>query len=110
MKVIILPGVLYMCETWSFLLREKCSLRVFENKVLRRLFAPKREVVVGGWRRLHNEAIHQLYTSQDVIRVIKSRRMRWAAHIACMEEVRNMYKILVGKPGGKRPLGRLRHR
>jgi hypothetical protein len=77
---------------------------VFENRVLRRIFGPKRDEVTGGWTKLHN-----LYSSQDIIRLIKLRRMRWAGHVAHIEEMRNVY-ILVGKLEGKRPLGRLRHR
>jgi hypothetical protein len=76
--------------------------------VLRRIFGPMRKEVVRGWRKLHNE-FHNLYTSSDIIRVIKSRRMRWTEHMACMGEMRNAYNILVGKPEGKRPLGRPTH-
>jgi hypothetical protein len=75
---IILPVVLYGCETWSVTLREEHRLRVFENRVLRRLFGPKRDEVTGQWRRLHNEELNDLYSSTNIIRVIKSRRMRWA--------------------------------
>jgi hypothetical protein len=74
--------VLYGYETWSLTLREEHRLRVFENRVLRRICGPKREEVVGGWRRLHNEELHNLYTSPDIIRVIRSRKMRWAGHVA----------------------------
>jgi hypothetical protein len=83
---------------------------VFENRVLRRIFGPKRDGVTGGWRKLHNEELHNLYTSSSIIRIIKSRRMRWAGHVARMGEKRNVYSLLVGKPEGKRPLGRLRRR
>jgi hypothetical protein len=83
---------------------------VFENKVLRRIFGPKRDVVTGGWRKLHNEELHNLYTSPSIIRIIKSRRMRWAGHVARMGEKRIVYRLLVGKPEGKRPLGRPRRR
>jgi hypothetical protein len=76
--------------------------------VLRRLFGPKRGKVTGDRRKLHNEELHNLYTSPNIIRMIKSRRMRWAGHVARMGELRNAYSILVGKPGGKRPLGRPR--
>jgi hypothetical protein len=100
--------ILYGCETWSLTLREEHKLRVFENRVLRRIFGPKRDEVTGGWRRLHNEELHDLYSSP--IRIIKSRGMRWAGHVARMGKKRNMYKLLVGKPEGKRPLGRPRRR
>jgi hypothetical protein len=84
---------------------------VFENRVLRRIFGPKRDEVTGGWRKLHNEGLHNLYSSPCIIRIIKSRRMRWAGHVAArMGEKRNVYRLLVGKPEGKRPLGRPRHR
>jgi hypothetical protein len=85
-------------------------LRVFENRVLRRTFGPKRDEVTGEWRKLHNEELHNLYSSPDIIRQVKSRRMRWAGHVARMEEERKVYKVLVGKPEGKRPLGRPRRR
>jgi hypothetical protein len=109
-KTIILPVVLYVCETWSLTAREGHKLRVFENKVLRRIFGPKRDGVTGGWRKLHNEEIHNLYSSPSIIRIIRSRRMRWAGHVARMGEWRNVYRLLVGKPEGKRPLGRPRRR
>jgi hypothetical protein len=83
---------------------------VFENRVLRRIFGPKGDEVIGGWRKLHNGGLHNLYCSPSIIRLIKSRRMAWAGHVARMEEKRNAYRILVGKPEGKRPLGRPRHR
>jgi hypothetical protein len=107
-KTIILPVVLYGCETWSLTLREELRLRVFENRVLRRIFGPRRDEVTGGRRKLHNEVLHILYSSPSIIRMIKSRRMRWAGHVARMGEKRNAYRILVGKPEGKRPLGRPR--
>jgi hypothetical protein len=97
--------VLYGCETSSQTLREKHRLRVFENRVLRRISGPKRDEVTGGWRKLHN-----LYSSPNIIRMIKSMRMRWAGHVARMEKNRNACRILVGKPEGKRPLGRPRRR
>jgi hypothetical protein len=96
---------LYGCETWSLTLREKHGLRVFENRVRRRIFRPKREEVAGGWRRLHNEKLPNLYASLNIIRVIKP-SMRWAGHVACMGEMRHAYKVLVRKAEGRRPLGR----
>jgi hypothetical protein len=83
---------------------------MFENRVLRRIFGPKRDEVTGGWRKLHNKKLHGLYSSPSIIRVIKARRMRWAGHVARMGEVRSAYNILVGKPEGRRPLGRTRRR
>jgi hypothetical protein len=83
---------------------------VFENRVLRRIFGPKRDEVTGERRKLHNEELRDLYSSQSIIRIIKSRRMRWAGHVALMGEKRNAYRLLVGKPKGKRPLGRPRRR
>jgi hypothetical protein len=91
-------------------LKEEHSLRVFENRVLRRIFGPKRDEVAGQWRKMHNGELHNLYSSPDIIRQIKSRRMRWAGHVARMGEGRNVYRVLVGKPEGKRPLGRPRRR
>jgi hypothetical protein len=83
---------------------------VFENRVLRRIFGPKRDEVTGEWRKLHSDELHNLYSSTDIIRQVKSRRMRRAGHVARMGEERNVYKVLVGKPEGKRPLGRPRRR
>jgi hypothetical protein len=79
---------------------------VFENRVLRRIFGPKKDEVTGEWRKLHNEELRGLYSSPRIIRIIKSRRMRWAGHVARMGKTRNAYRLLVGKPEGKRPLGR----
>jgi hypothetical protein len=93
-----------VCETWFLLLREEGQLRVFENRVLRGIFGPKRDEMTGGWRKLHNEDVHNLYSSPNKIRMIKSRRMRWTMYVARMEEKRNSYKILVGRPKGKRSL------
>jgi hypothetical protein len=81
---IILPVVLYGCETWSLKVREEHKLKVFENRVLRRIFVPKKDRVTGGWRKLHNEELHNLYSSPIIIRIITSRRMRWAGHVARM--------------------------
>jgi hypothetical protein len=91
-------------------LREECKLRVFENKVLRRIFGPKRDEVTGEWRRLHNKELYALCSSPNIIQVIKSRRLRWAGHVAHMGERRGAYRALVGKPEGRRPLGRTRCR
>jgi hypothetical protein len=84
-------------------------LRVFENWMLRRIFGPNREED-GSWRKLHNDELHSLYSSPNIVRVIKSRRMRWAGHVAHMGDRRGVYRVLVGRPKGKRPLGRHRHR
>jgi hypothetical protein len=100
-KTIILSVVLYGCETWSVTLREEHRLRVFENRVLRGTFGPKGDEVTGEWRMLHSGELHNLYSSPDIIRQIKSRIMRWAGHVARMGEGRNVYRILVGKPEGK---------
>jgi hypothetical protein len=109
-KTIILPVVLYGCETWSHALREEHRLRVFDNRVLRRIFGPMRNEVAGEWRKFHNEELHNFYSSPDMIRQVKSRRMRWAGHVARMGEERKLCKVLVGKPEGKKPLGRPRRR
>jgi hypothetical protein len=108
-KTVILSVVLYGCETWSLTLREEHRLRVYENRVLRKIFGPKREED-GSWRKLHNVELHDLYSSPNIVRVIKSRRMRWAGHVARIGEGRGAYRVLVGRPKGKRPLGRPRHR
>jgi hypothetical protein len=89
-------------------LREEHKLSVFENRVLRRIIERKRDGVMGGWRKLHNEELCDLYSSPNTIRMVKSRRMRWTGHVARMWEKRNAYRLLVGKPEGKRPLGRPR--
>ena len=91
------------CETWLLTLREERKLRVFENMVLRRIFGPTRD-----WRRLRNKELNNLYCSPNIVWVIKSRRMRWVGHVARMGEERGVYRVLVGKPEGKRPLGRPR--
>ena len=106
----IVTPVLHGCETWSLTLREETKLRVFENTVLRRIFGPRRDEVTGEWRRLHNEELNDLYCSRNIVRVIKSRRMRWAGHVARMGEERGVYRVLVGKPEGRRSLGRPRFR
>jgi hypothetical protein len=108
-KTLVLPAVLYGCETWSLTLGEEHRLRVFENRVLRKIFGPKREED-RLWRKLYNDELHSLYSSPNIVRVIKSRRMRWAGHVAHMGEGRGVYRVLVGRPEGKRPLGRPRRR
>ena len=102
--------VLYGCETWSLTLRDECRLRAFENRVLRRVLGPKRDEVTGEWRKLHNEELSDLYSLSNIVRVVKSRRMRWAWHVACMGEGRGVHRVLMGKAEGKRPLGRPRRR
>jgi hypothetical protein len=109
-KTIILPVVLYGCETWFLTLREEHRLRVFENRVLRRIFGPKRGEVPGEWRKLRNENLRDLYSSPSIIRIIKSRRMGWAGHVTRMGKKRDACRLLEGKPEGKRPLGRPRRR
>jgi hypothetical protein len=89
--------------------REEHRLRIFENRVLRRIFGPKREED-GPWRKVHNDELHSLNSSPNIVRVIKSRRMRWTGHVARMGEGRGSYRLLVGRPEGKRPLGRPRRR
>jgi len=109
-RTIILPIILYGCETWSLTLREECRLRVFENRVFRRVFGPNRDDVTGEWKKLHNEELSDLYSLPSIVRVVKSRRMRWAGHMSLMGEGRVLHRILAGKPEGKRPLGRPRRR
>jgi hypothetical protein len=108
-KTVILPVVLYGCETWCLTFREEQRLRVSENTVLRKIFGPKREED-GSWRKLHNDELHSLYSSPNILRVIKARRMRWAGHVARIEEGKGVYRVLVGRPEGKRPMGRPRRR
>jgi len=105
-----LPVVLYGCKTWSLTLQEERKLRVFENMVLRRIFGPRRDELTGEWGRLHNEELNDLYSSPNIVQVIKLRRMRWAGHVACTGEERGVYRVLVGKPEGRRPLGKPRRR
>ena len=102
-RTIILPVVLYGCETWSLTLREERKLRVFENMVLR-------DEVTGEWRRLHNEELNDFYSPPNNVRVIKSSRMRWDGHVSRICEDRGAYRVLVGRPEGKRPLGRPRRK
>ena len=108
-RTIIFPFVLYECKAWSLTLREECRLRVFENRVLRRIFGPKRDEVTGEWRKLHNEKLN-LYSSPNIVRVIKSRKMRWAGHVALIGEGRGVYWVLMGKVEGKKSLGKPRRR
>jgi len=98
------------CETWSLTLRKERRLGVFENKVLRRIFGAKRDAVTGEWRKIHNEELNDLCSSPNIVRVIKSRRMRWAGHVARMEERRGVYRVLVENPERKSTLGRPRRR
>ncbi|KAJ4434747.1 hypothetical protein ANN_23316 [Periplaneta americana] len=95
-KTVILPVVLYGCETWTLTLKEEQRLRVFANKVLRKIFGAKWDEVTGEWRTLHNAELHALYSSPDIIRNIKSRRLRWAGHVARMGESRNAYSWEAG--------------
>jgi hypothetical protein len=101
-RIIILPVVFYGCETWLLTLGEERSLRVFENRVLRRIFGAAWDEVTGEWRKLHKEELSDLDCSPNIVRVIKSRRMRWEGHVARIEERRGVYRVLVGKPERKR--------
>ena len=98
--------ILIVVYVLSMSLREERRLRVFENRVIRRVFGPKRDEVTGEWRKLHNEELSDLYSLPNIVRVVKSRRMRWAGHVARMGQGRGVHRVLVGKPEGKRPLGR----
>ena len=102
--------VLHGCETWSLTLREEHRLRVFENKILRKIFGAKKDEITGEWRKLHYAELHALCSQPNIIRNLKSRRLRWAGHVARMEHSRNAYRVLVGKPEEKRSLGRSRRR
>ena len=101
-KTIILPVVLDGCETWFLTLREEHRLRVSENKVLRKIFWGKRDEITGEWKKLHNAELHALYSWLNIIRNLKSRQLRWAGHVARMEQFRNAYRVLMGKPESKR--------
>jgi hypothetical protein len=107
---VIYSVVLYGCETWYVTLRVEHRLRVFQNRVLRTIFGSRRDEVIGDWRKLRNEELCNLYSLPNIMRMMKLRRMRWAGHVARMGETRNAYRLLVGKPEGKRPLGRPRRR
>jgi hypothetical protein len=110
-KNIILPVVMYGCETWSLTLREEHRLRMFENRVLRRIFGPKSDEMTVRWRKLRNGELHNLYSSPSIsTRMTNSRRMKWAGPVVRMREKRNACRRLVGTPKGKRPLGRPRSR
>ena len=100
-----MPVVLYGRETWSLTLREGQRLRVFENRVLRRIFGPRRDEVMGEWKKLHNEELNDPNSSSNIIRLIKWRRMRWARHVAHMGDRRGVFRVVVGKPKGKNHLG-----
>jgi hypothetical protein len=104
-RTIILPVVLYGCETWSLTKREERRLRMFQNRVLTRIFGPKRVEVTSEWGKLHNDELNCVYSSPSIVRVIKSIRMRWAGHVARLGERRGVYGVLVGKPEGDRPFG-----
>ena len=107
-KIIILSVVLYGCETLSLTLRERRRLRVFENRVLRRILGPRRDEVKREGRKLHNEELNDLYCSPNIVRAIKSRRKVWAVHVARMGKIGGVFMVLVGKSEGKRPLGKLK--
>ena len=99
-RTIIFP-VVFGCETWSLTLREERGLRVFENRVLKRIFGPKRDEVTGEWRKLHNEELNDLYSSPNTVWVIKSRRMRWVWHVASIGEGKGVYRVVVGNLRGR---------
>jgi len=97
---------LYGCETWSLTLHQECRLRVLENRVLWKISGHTRDEVTGEWRRLHEEELYDLQSSPNIIRVIKSRRMRWAGHVVPMRTRRGTFRVFVGKPEGKSPFGK----
>jgi hypothetical protein len=107
-RTIISSVVLYGCETWSLTLREECGLRVFENRVLRRIFGPKRDE--REWRRLHDGELYSLYSSPNITQVVKSRRLRWTGYVVRMGDSRGACRVLVGKTDGRRTFGRPRRR
>jgi hypothetical protein len=109
-RTIIFPVILYGCEAWSLTLKEERRLKVSENRVPRIVFGPKRDEVTGEWRKIHNEELNDLNSLSNIVRVVKLRRMRWAGHVARMGERIVVHRVLVGKPEGRRPLGRPRHR
>jgi len=105
-RITVLPFVLFGCETWSLTLREERRLSVFEKKALRKIFGRKRDEVTGEWKRLHNNQLYAMYSSRNKIRVMKSRRMRWAGYVARMGDIGGAYRVSVEKPEGRTPLGR----
>ena len=109
-RTIMLHVSCYGYETWLLTLREERRLRMSENRLMRGIFGPKRDEVTGDWGKLQNEELNDIYSSPNIVWVIKSRRMRWAGHVACVGESRGVYRVLVGNTKGKRPLGRPRHR
>ena len=109
-RTIILPVVLYGYKTWSLTVTEELRLRLFENGVLRRLLEPKRDEATGEWRKLHNAGFNDLYSSPNIVQVLKSWRMRWAEHVAGIEDRRGLHRVLVEKTERKRILRRPRHR
>jgi hypothetical protein len=109
-RTTIFPVVLYGSETWSLTLKEERRLRFSENRTLRRIFGSNRDEVTEDWRILQNEELNDLYSSHNIVRVIKSKRMRWTGHVARMGERRGIYRVLVGKPERTRPRWRPRHR
>jgi hypothetical protein len=106
----VLPRVLYGREVWSLTLRKKHKLKVFENRMLRNIFGPYRDEVRREWRRVHNEEFYALYASPNIIGVIKSRKKTWAGHVARLWYKRGSYRVLVGRPDSKRPLGKRKRR
>jgi hypothetical protein len=100
-KTAILPVVLHGCEAWCLTLRKKQKLTVFEDRVLKKIFGPMKDQVTGEWRRLHNEELYALYSSLNIIWVIKSKRASWVGHMTCLGIRGTAYKVLVGRPNGK---------
>jgi hypothetical protein len=103
-------GLVYQLKPLISAFKTCMSTEWFENRVLRKVFGPKRDEVTGEWRKLHNEELNDLYSLPNIVWVVKSRRMRWAWHVSRMGEDRGVHRVLVGKPEGKRPLGRPRRR
>jgi hypothetical protein len=101
---------LYGCKNWFLILREEHRLKISENRMLRKICGMKRDKIIGGWSKLHNAELHNLYSSPNIFKIVKPRRMKLAEHVARMGEKRSAYRILVRKPEGKRPLASPRHR